>query len=365
MNESIIKLRQLENLELSILNKEMHMNYRNYSKMIKSIYDYAKRILDDVLGQDYTLPINIKEVANKLGFVVSVEDFESIRTTCFENGYDCAPIAQLTMREKQFGRDNDKICGTIHIADYLSEKSTRFYIAQQLGHFILREQSRVGSYIKIDADAGLYPLSNTNEMLTSVFGYALLLPYHLFEKTRIDYERYRTHWPLDYSHFVSFLSDKALMPEYYVVLATQELNRVDISLKNKKAEDKLYKKMQDLLILDVDKQQVFLKFYALIVNNLELWGFPQKQIANLLFEENVEDSETNNIKSINENIIEYLHDFYIQNDINAELLRNDCPQELIMQVVKCLYEKFDLSSYAISKIIGSPSDGIIKKLEVK
>lgn len=349
LKQPITELQKANNIILSTCNKERQMYYRKYAKIVKDIFDFAKGILDEFLEPDYALPIDIYTLAKKLNFVISIEDFKEIENNFFNDGHNCIPTTQLTMRKQHFGKDSDKLCGTIHIADYLNANSTRFSIAKQLGYFALRTQSRIGSFLKFEASSGLYPLLDTEDMLTNVFAYALLLPYHLFEQARISYESDRTHWPLDYSRWIAYLRDKAQMPEYHVVLANQEIKKVSICLKYEIAKEKLYERLRLFGISDAEDQQASLALYAITVNNLEAWGYSQNEIAAILFK-NPETEQKRSSKDINNSIIEYLHDFYL-NSINSDTLKHGYPQELLTQIASILHDEFGISDEGISKII--------------
>lgn len=349
MKDIFFKIRQAESPELSTLNKERHMTYRNYTKMVKDIYDYAKTVLDNVFEQGYTLPIDIITLAEKLGFAISIEDLKKMEKEYFSEGHDCRPIAQLRMRKQQFGKDGDKIRGIILVANYLSGYSIRFSVAQQLGLFALREQGRIGLNVKFEATAGLYPLVNADEMLADIFAYGLMLPYHLFVSARKNYEKDRCHWPLDYADWIEYIRDEAAIPEYHAVLACQELNKLSIYMKNEESEKKLREKLCELMIVNSEEQQASLELYARTINNLESWGYPKKQIAEFLFEDNI-------------NIIDYLQDYFLINNINDTVIRDDYPYILTSQIINILSEKVEISIEGISRITGLSVDRISKEV---
>lgn len=364
MTDNIIELQQANSPELSVLNKERHMNYREYTQIIKDIYDYAKTILDNTLEYNYTLPIDIKTIAERLGFFISIEDFSQIENQYLQKGHKNLPIAQLDMHEKSFGKDSGKIRGTIHLSDRLNESSIRFAIAHQLGRFALREQNRIGAHLKLDACCELYPAVNANEMLADIFAYALLLPYHLFEEERLAFESDATNWPLNYSDWIAYIRNRTRMPEYYAVLACQELRNISIYQRSEGAKKKISEKLYDLAILDADSQQAALELYAITVSGLEFWGYPQNWIASTLFGDNnlASGTDEEKIPIDNSDIIEFMHDFYITNNMASAPLRDEYPSEVASQIITRLKEDAGISVSGISQITKMPIESINQKV---
>lgn len=352
MENITTELQKAKNLELSIVNKEKQMDYRNHIKMIKEIYEMAKNVLDDTLGENYLLPIDIKKVAHGLGFVILETDFSKVEKQYIDDEHDCIPISQLKMRRKFFGTESDKICGTINLSDNLSDYAMRFSIAHQLGIFALRNKKRVDSYVEFELYAGLYPTYDTEEMLADIFAYALLLPYHLFEKARIKFESDRTCWSLDYATWISYIRDKAQIPEYHVILAHQELKKINIYLKYETAKRKLFEKLESLTILELEEQNACLELYARVIDNLETWGFSQSQIAKTLFH-NVDmiPTERLDMKASSCDIIDYIHDYYIKHNIRARDSHKEYPFVLVKEIATSLKNVLNISEEGISKIM--------------
>lgn len=364
MKNNLPLLRQATAADLIASNKEAHASYREYSKMVNDIYDWAKAILDDVFsGQRYSLPIDVRKVANKLGFTISVEDFSEVEKRYFKDGHKSLPIAQIKMRQKLFGKDSDKICGTIYLANYLSENSIRFSIAHELGHFALREHNPIGSSLVLEACPGLYPMVGSEELLADLFAYALLLPYHLFVEEREEYERDRTHWPLDYTEWIEYIRDKAQMPEYYAVLACQELKKCSINANLEAAEKSLKERLSILGISTDDQQKAARELYARTIKNLESWGFSREQVADILFGENEEENEGNQELTIRNNIITIMDDSYIKPGMNTFSSEKEYPSELKEHIITRLYEVADLSPNGISEATMIPLDEVKEILD--
>ncbi|MCH5260679.1 MAG: ImmA/IrrE family metallo-endopeptidase [Lachnospiraceae bacterium] len=361
LNNNLSELRQAAAAELIVSSKKLHSDYRKYTEIVKDIYDWAKAILDSVFsGQKYSLPIDVRTVAAQLGFTISVEDFSEVEKQYFNDGHESLPIAQLKMRQKLFGMDSDKICGTIHLANYLSENSIRFSIAHELGHFALREHNPIGSSLVLEACPGLYPMVESDEMLADLFAYALLLPYDLFEAERKEYENDRTHWPLDYTEWIEYIRDKAQMPEYYAVLACQEIKKYNISERRIFAEQILNERLHSLGI-SKEEQSVARELYAITINNLESWGFSREQVADILFGENKGGNEDSK-EYVKENsaIIAIMHDLYM--DIKSRKifpdLKKEYPPELTKHIIRRLNKLADLSANGICEVTTLPLNNV-------
>ncbi len=358
----ISKILQANNPELSQMNKKTSLDYRNYYiALSKSIYDCAKALLDSVLGPEYSLPIDIKKVAEKLGLTLSSDNYHiDIEINHFKDGYDCLPLAQLFLRKKIFGTKNGDLCGTIHLPDYISDKSVRFAIAHSIGRIAFREQKRIDSTFKFKAYEDLYPLVSTDEMTAEVFAYALLLPYHLFIKERKRYESYRSSWPLDYSRWIAYITDTAQMPEYYSVLACQEIKKIDIYVRYETAKKELKERLKCYSSDDENAQNAALVLYAKTVNSLESRGYPQADIMTILFNESTLIDANSKTSQIDNSVIEFLRDFYITNNISTITSENAYPPELEREIILRL-KNAGISANEISAITGIPKDSITAK----
>lgn len=355
MENKLANIQRANNPELSVLNKERELEYRENIELTKAIYDITKAILDSTLGPNYTLPINVKTVAEKLGFVISEEDFTEIEQHIVN--HDCLPIAQLRMRRRLEDTDNPKIRGTIILTNQLNNNSTRFSIAHQLGHFALREQAKIGLSFIQEPCEGLYSLCDTSEMLADLFADALLLPYHLFVEERKKYESIRAHWPLDYGYWILYIRDKAQMPEYHAVLACQEIKKIGIHIRYEAAQKRLNDILCELAIFDAEEQLAALELFAITINNLEAWGYSKKQVADFLFKESNKNI-TKEEQEIIDTIIDFMHDFYIRNNLGSIPSRTEYPSEVIKQIVNQLRKSLVISINGISKITMLPEEVI-------
>lgn len=355
---------QMSKAKLLIQNsKAVQAEYHQDAKLNQWIYDLAWEMLQRTLGTDSVfLPIDVRRVANTLGFIVSSDEFSDAEPNYITEDHNCLPIAQLKMRRKLFGKESESICGTIRIANYLSENSIRFSIAHELGHFVLRHQNPIGSSVILDACPGMYPLTDTEEMVADMFAQALLLPYNLFKKEREEYERDRTHWPLDFSKWIAYIRDKAQIPEYHAVIACQEIKKRNIAERMDKAE-KFFKTQVESMAGD-GSETVKKKFcavakalYAETVFNLEGWGFSGNQVADILFR-NWEKNDTENLPQVRRDVVSILRDYQLGIEIEKGS-RNDqaqgnveiSPEPIQECIVKALH-RAGLSETGIVNVIG-------------
>nr|WP_325213763.1 ImmA/IrrE family metallo-endopeptidase [uncultured Oscillibacter sp.] len=361
LGATVSELQQSQAEKLIQNSKSIQAEYRRSAGLNKCIYDLAWEILVQTLGKDgISLPVDVRQVAEALGFTVSSDDFASVELNYLLNDHDCLPIAQLKMRRKLFGKGSEQICGTICVAEYLSENSKRFSIAHELGHFVLRHQNPIGSSVILDACPGLYPLVNTEEMLADMFAYALLLPYGLFKQERGNYEKDRTHWPLDFSMWVSYIRDKAQIPEYHAVIACQEIKKLDIFLCMEEAEA-AFKKWA-LTVASSDSEDVYSvikSLYARTVFNLEGWGFSNDQVADILFQNCTWFAEAEDSR-LRKEIVPILHDYHLREKIEksaASQSKLGKPPMLPQSVIDCVVGALNsagLSPDGINKVTELP-----------
>lgn len=353
---------QMSEAKLLIQNsKAVQAEYRRGAELSKIICDLAWEVLVQTLGEEnISLPIDVRRVADALDFVVSSDDFSDVELDYILSEHDCLPIAQLKMRRKLFGRGEESICGTIRVTEYLNENSTRFSIAHELGHVVLRHQNPIGMSVIREACPGMYPLVDTEEMLADMFAQALLLPYKLFQKERVKYEKERTHWPLDFSMWIAYIRDKAQIPEYHAVIACQEIKKRDIIERRNKAEDLLQQWVQSIMgdvPLSGEDYLAIKLLYAKTVDNLEAWGFSSEQVADILFGDwkGPVGKENSQVKR---DVVSILHDYRLETRMEeaaSGVTEEEATPDLPLPVRKYVYDslyKAGLSETGIMKVAG-------------
>ena len=287
---------------------------------------------------------------------MSSDGFSDIELDYVLNGHDCLPIAQLKMRRKLLGSEDGSICGTIRVSKDLNENSTRFSIAHELGHVVLRHQNPIGSSVVREACPGMYPLVDTEEMLADMFAQALLLPYKLFRQERKQYEKDRTHWPLDFSMWIEHIRDKAQIPEYHAVIACQEIKKRNIIEQMEKAEKSFREWVFSMVDGSPEVEGLYpaiKSLYANTVFNLEGWGFSSEQVADILFK-----NGQGSIGQVQRDIVSILHDYQLETV--AEKKENSTPKQdsslslplpIQRYVIDALY-RAGLSKPGIMKVTG-------------
>ena len=361
LNTTISELQMSKAKYLIQNSKAVQAEYRQSTQLSKNIYDLAWEVLKETLGEsNISLPIDVYQVADVLGFIVSSDDFSNVESNYILKGHNCFPIAQLKMRRKLFGSEAESICGTIRVSKDLNENSTRFSIAHELGHVVLRQQNPIGSSVVREACPGMYPLVDTEEMLADMFAQALLLPYNLFQAERRQYEMDRTHWPLDFSMWIAYIRDKAQIPEYHAVIACQEIRKRDIFERTEQAERFFEDQMMSMIDDSAVPGDIYLaikSLYANTVFNLEGWGFSSDQVADILFK-NWEKSVGRKEPQVCKDIVSILHDYQLgtvvkKNAVNIPDQDStlDLPLSIQKYVIDALY-RAGLSETGIKKITG-------------
>lgn len=228
------------------LNRDISIAHRKSLYFLHVIYNLAESFLTEKLGADYDLPVDVRKLAEKCNFIIQTKDFTSLRRE--RNDRTFSPVAQLQMRSMMAGEDKGKIAGVINVADYLGETSIRFSIAHELAHYVLRKHNPIGLNYLHEACPGMYPLSDSDELLSDIFAYALLLPYSRFVTIKDEYEDDNSRWPIDFSNWIGYLRDKTQMPEYHVALAYHTIKQYAIARRVEAAHNNSINWLNNLII---------------------------------------------------------------------------------------------------------------------
>lgn len=214
-------------------NKMLSMVYRYSHDYLMVIYRLADTFLESMLGKDYTLPVDVRKLAAACNFSIEMTNFERLKKERKDRTF--APVAQLEMRSTIQKNAEDRVVGTISVEEDLGENDIRFSIAHELSCYVLRRYNPIGLSYLHEACPGMYALSDSDELLSDSFAYAILLPYEKFRELRKAYEADNSRWPINYSDWIGYLRDRAQIPEYRAVLAYQNLKQYAIALRLQEA----------------------------------------------------------------------------------------------------------------------------------
>lgn len=126
------------------------------------------------------------------------------------------------------------------------------------------------------------------------------------------------------------------------------------------AKKELHERLKCYLVDDENAQNAALVLYAKTVSNLESRGYPQAQIMTILFNESTLIDANSKTSQIDNSVIEFLHDFYISNNISTTTSDNAYPPELERDIILRL-KNAGITANEISAITGIPKDSINAK----
>lgn len=291
-------------------NKELSIIFRYSHDYLLAVYRMAESFLDEKLGKDYTLPVDVRTLAERCNFTTESKDFKALRQASGDHTF--APVAQLEMRSISNEDGIGKIAGTISVAENLGESSIRFSIAHELSHYVLRKYNPIGLSYLHEACPGMYALCDSDELLSDAFAYAILLPYKKFIELREAYEADNSRWPINYSDWISYLRDNIQIPEYHVVLAYQNIKQYTIALR---------------LQQSMASEEKWLKS---IIKWLTRENFSKSEIKDILkcFHEDEEDREEEAEAKEKKNILEHLAETIdvVQDEMYSEQKCGQAPQ---------------------------------------
>lgn len=314
-------------------NKDVAIAYRQSLNVLRIVYSLADSFLktklkDDMVNGKLSLPIDVRKLAEKCNFTIQAKDFTDLRRERNDRTY--SPVAQLQMRSKLTGDDVGKIAGTISVADTLGETSIRFSIAHELAHYVLRKHNPIGLNYLHEACPGMYPLSDSDELLSDLFAYAILLPYDLFCDIKQEYEDDNSRWPIDFSDWVVYLRDKTQMPEYHVVLAYQSIKQYSIARRLAESKDDIVPWLNNVIayLINADFSKSEIKGILIYPNSVGKANDLQPRLAEII------DIIQDEIRKL-----EVLKERFIQaKDYSEDLSSGETPESSDAECFKYKYE---------------------------
>lgn len=180
----------------------------------------AEELILCILGEEnYHFPVDVERLARKLGIWV-----EEDRLDEFSGGNDVNKrIGQILMQEDVFTGER---YATIYIEKNISPATKRYAIAHELVHYIIHREDR-----NFYEDYCLMPMCpiRIEEIVADIFATFLLIPVRLFFEEFHSYVRQRTQQdnvPIATESWIRHLSERSLVPEYYVAYGYQQLRYV-------------------------------------------------------------------------------------------------------------------------------------------
>lgn len=223
-----------ENMELDgLLDKiSEFLNDKKVTNNIMHCYwkagKYAEQLIKTVLGEKgCQLPIDIESLANKLGVEVKETDLNSYQDLELKLDIPNKRIGQLVLRKNSYTNEEEKI---IYTERMVPLSSKRFAVAYELSHYLLHrtetetETERYENYFIMP----MIPL-DMEELMIDIFSVFLLIPIsQFFEEFKefVEYSRETQRVPVATEDWLRYLSEKAVLSEFYTACGYQYLRSV-------------------------------------------------------------------------------------------------------------------------------------------
>lgn len=186
----------------------------------------AEKLIKTVLGEEgCQLPIDIELLAKELGVEVKEADLNSYQDWEEELAIPNKRIGQLVLRKNSYTNKTEKI---IYTERMVPLSSKRFAVAYELSHYLLHqketEKERYENYFIMP----MIPL-NMEELKIDIFSVFLLIPISQFFKEFkefVEYSRETQRVPVATEDWLRYLSEKAVLSEFYTACGYQYLRSV-------------------------------------------------------------------------------------------------------------------------------------------
>lgn len=194
------------------------------------------KLLEEALGENYTFPINVEEVANWLEVDVQ-------RLPLNEDTFNLERAHNLvgnTFCKKSYFRD--EIRSGIVLDSEASTGDQRYALAHELAHYIIHYKD-----VSYDSEYCIMPMlfKEMEEMVADVFATFLLIPLPIFLQEFSNYIGRRSV-PIRTSEWIQYLSVIAQVPYEQVAIGYQNIRYVLGILYNiKNADNEKHRKILD------------------------------------------------------------------------------------------------------------------------
>lgn len=269
---------RIENLNALIvdiqefLKEEFQGEFQKPQTLIKYYWEAslkAERLIREALGESERFPIDIELLARKLGAQIVVEDLNELNWWRSMN----RKIGQIQIGENFFTKGKMK---TIFVDKAAPVTSKRYVIAHELSHYIIHFDDK--DYYE---DYCIMPMcpADIEEAVTDIFAIFLLIPVRHFFVEFLEYVKNNTdrgEKTVATEHWIRYLAERSMVPEYYVAYGYQQLRYVAYWIYQAwNEEDSVWGKSRKQNVMsDEDKKQI----------RAETGDYYTEEMGDLLFE---------------------------------------------------------------------------------
>lgn len=190
----------------------------NYAKICWG----AMKVLQEIWGEEYHLPIDVKEIYKKLGVDVKKVDLNE-----FMEGRDEKKVNRIIGKisiRPDYMTGNKKT--TVYVDEKAASATVNYALAHELCHLILNyNQTRYTD------DYCIMPMlpKLSDELIADAFAVFLLIPFDCFlEKFKeyIKFVKKEGMTPIGTKEWLTYLGSAAMVPNYYVACAYEQIRQV-------------------------------------------------------------------------------------------------------------------------------------------
>ena len=205
----------------------------NYAKICWG----AMKVLQEIWGEEYHLPIDVKEIYKKLGVDVKKVDLNE-----FMEGRDEKKVNRIIGKisiRPHYMTGNKKT--TVYVDEKAASATVNYALAHELCHLILNyNQTRYTD------DYCIMPMlpKLSDELIADAFAVFLLIPFDCFlEKFKeyIKFVKKEGMTPIGTKEWLTYLGSAAMVPNYYVACAYEQIRQVAFliyKIHTEKSEDR-------------------------------------------------------------------------------------------------------------------------------
>lgn len=207
----------------------MQSNYNEYLRLISYLFDYASAFLSTHLGEDYKMPIPVRQLTHNCGLIIYETSLCDLNAMEHDSYGGFVKLAETTLRIRRYGCNTGEITGTIMIEDTLPEFAKRAYIAHELARYILSNKNEVNPFKVQPIARGEFSLyKSTSDLFANTLAYGILMPYEQVMQAKVKYEERNSCDPLSYFDWISYLHNLAQISEPYAILGYEEIRKIQL-----------------------------------------------------------------------------------------------------------------------------------------
>lgn len=194
--------------------------YINYAKICWG----AMKVLKNTWGEEYCLPIDVEKIYDKIGI-----EIKHVNLNEFMEGGDDQKVNRIIGKisiRPDYISDSQRIKTTVYVDEEATPASVNYALAHELCHLILNYKKE-----RYTDDYCIMPMlpKVADELVADAFAVFLLIPFDLFLdefNSYVSSSKIKGLVPIGTKEWLTYLSSVALVPNYYVTCAYEQIRQV-------------------------------------------------------------------------------------------------------------------------------------------